>query len=176
MSMLIVAETGDLWSLGRFCRSEYVKPFLAKANATNQAMYGRGPHDGAGWWMTYTRQHGMTWCICIESDGRVSFLAPCDESKKADPCVDSRYNTRAGVMALGRLPGILLGILRRPGPASLPEVSFDPGSPAFGRVFRHMTQNPRILRAFQREGLYLVALSGEAIRFRRYSRRHNGEG
>jgi hypothetical protein len=108
----------------------------------------------------------MPWRISIAADGRVSFLAPCEESKKAELYVDSRYNTRAGVIALGRLLGVLLEVLRRPGPASLPEVSFDPESAGLGMVFRHMAKNPHVLEAFQREGLYLIGVSGEAIRFR----------
>ena len=102
----------------------------------------------------------------------MSFLAPCEELKRTELYVDSRYNTRAGVMALGRLLGVLLAVLRRPGPASLSEVSFDPESPGLGMVFRHMAKNPHVLQAFQREGLYLVGLSDEAIRFRRHPKTH----
>ena len=170
--MLIVTETGEFWSFRDFCRSEHVKPVLLTPFGTNDAMDDLGAQKEVGRWVTYSRLDGVAWCIAIASDGQVAFLAPCDESKKADHYVDSRYNTRAGVMALGRLLGVLLAILHRSGPASLPEASFDPESPAFGMVFRHMTQNPWILEAFRREGLYLVGLSGEAIRFRRYRQTH----
>jgi hypothetical protein len=54
---------------------------------------------------------------------------PLTNPKKEHCYVGSRHNTRAGVMALGQLLGMLLTILRRTGPASLPEISFDPGSP-----------------------------------------------
>ena len=176
MSMLIATETGKLWSFRDFCRSEYVKPVLPSPFGTSEVMDDRGAHEEAGRWVTYTRLDGMAWCIAITSDGQVSFLAPSDESKKAGHYVDSRYNTRAGVMALGRLLGVLLAVLRRPGPASLPEVSFDPESPGLGMVFRHMAKNPHVLEAFQREGLYLIGLSDEAIRFRRYSRQDDNGG
>jgi len=174
--MLIVTETGEFWSFRDFCRSEHIKPVLLNPFGANEAMDDLGAQEEVRRWVTYTRLDGTAWCIAIVSDGRVSFRVPCDESEEASHYVDSRYSTRAGVMALGRLLGVLLAILRRRGPTSLPEVSFDPESPAFGMAFRHMTRNPWILEAFRREGLYLVGLSGEAIRFRRHSRHKDTEG
>ena len=167
MSMLIVTETHELWTFGHFCRSEHVQPVLPSAYGTNRAMDNQQARKDAGRWVTYIHVDGNPWRISIETDGRVSFLAHCDASKKSGHYVDSRYNTRAGVMALGRLLGVLLLILRAPGPARLPEVSFDPESPALGMAFRRMTQNPYVLKAFQREGFRLVGRSVEAIRFRR---------
>jgi hypothetical protein len=133
-------------------------------------------HEKAKRWDTYVRVETMRWRISIAPDGRVSFLAPCEELNRTELYVNSRYNSRAGVMALGRLLGVLLAILRRQGPASLPEVSFDPESPGLGMVSRHMAKNPYVLRAFQDEGLYLIGLSDESIRFRRYSRQNDNEG
>jgi hypothetical protein len=176
MSMLIVTETGELWSFRDFCRSEHAKPIPPKAYGTNHAMDDLSAKEEVGRWVTYSRLDGVPRCIAIASDGRVSFLARCDESRKAGHYIDSRYSTRASVMALGRLLGVLLAILHRRGPASLPEVSFDPESPALGMVFRHMTQNPWILDAFRQEGLHLVGVSGESIRFRRHSRHKDTEG
>jgi hypothetical protein len=75
-------------------------------------------------------------------------------------------------MALGRLLAVLLAILRQPELVSLPELSFNPESPAFGMVFRHMAKNPHVLEAFQREDLYLIDPSGATIRFRRYPQTH----
>ncbi|KAF0285811.1 hypothetical protein BA899_01130 [Spiribacter sp. SSL99] len=174
--MLIVTETRELWSFRDFCRSEHAKPIRQKSYGTNHAMDDLSAKEEVGRWVTYSRLDGTAWCVAIASDGRVSFLVPCDESEKASPDVDSRYSTRAGVLAPGRLLGVLLAILRRRRPASLPEVSFDPESPALGMVFRHMTQNPWILDAFRQEGLHLVGVSGESIRFRRHSRHRDTEG
>lgn len=176
MSMIIATEAGELWSFRDFCRSEHVRPVPPSAYGTNQAMDNQRAHKEARRWVTYVRVETMPWRISIAAHGRVSFLAPCEELKRTDLYVDSRYNTRAGVMALGRLLRVLLAVLRRPGPASLSEVSFDPESPGLGMVFRHMAKNPHVLEAFQREGLYLVGLSDEAIRFRRYSRQDDNGG
>jgi hypothetical protein len=168
MSMMIVTEDGELWSLAEFCRSQYVKPVLPSAFDTEDWT----AHEEARGWATYVRIDETPWCISIELDGRVSFLTSLDESKKADHFVDSRYNTRAGVVALGRLLGGLLETLRQVGSKSVHEVSFDPESPAFGMVFRHMAKNTEVLEAFEREGLYLCDFSEEVIRFRRYPQRH----
>jgi hypothetical protein len=144
-----------------------VQPVLPSAYGTNRDMDNRRAREDAGCWVTYLRVDERSWRVSIEPDGRVSFLTPCEESKKTGYYVDSRYNTQAGVMALGQLLGALLMILRDPGPARLPEVSFDPESPALGMAFRRITQNPYVLEAFQREGLRLVGRSVEAIRFLR---------
>jgi hypothetical protein len=82
MSMLMVRESGELWLLGKFCRSEYVKRYLVGADEANHAVFDSGPCLSPDWWMTYTRPHDMTWCICIASDRRVSSLAPANESEK----------------------------------------------------------------------------------------------
>jgi hypothetical protein len=60
MSMLMVTESGELWSLGNFCRSEYAKPYLVEADEANHAVLDSAPCHGPDWWMTYPRPHDMT--------------------------------------------------------------------------------------------------------------------
>lgn len=167
--MLIGTETGDLWSFRDFCRSEHVKPVLTNPYGTNQAMDNEGVHKEASRWVTYARVDGRSWCITIASSGEVSFLTACDQSKTPGPYVDSRYNTRAGVMVIRELLGILLAIIRRPGLIRLPEVSFDPESPALGMAFRHIAKNPLVLNAFECEGYRLTSHRGDVVLFQRRS-------
>ncbi|WP_172973146.1 hypothetical protein [Spiribacter salilacus] len=144
--------------------SEYVKPVLSESYSGNQAIYNSGVDEEASWWVTYIRVDGRSWRIDITPIGAVCFLTACDQSKDAGRYVDSRCNTRAGVMALGQLLGALLLMLRQSGPSSSPEIWFDPESPAFGMAFRHVAKNPLVLEAFEREGYRLIVLGGEVAR------------
>lgn len=118
-------------------------------------------HKEASRWVTYARVDRRSWCITIAYTGGVSFLTAYDQSKTPARHVDTRYNTRSGVIALGRLLGVLLTILRGAGPNRPPEVSFDPESSALGMPFRHIAKNPLVLNALKHEGYGLISLSGK---------------
>ncbi len=165
--MFIGTETGDLWSFRDFCRSEYAKPVVPNPYGTNQAMDNERVHKAASQWVTYARVYGRSWRIAISLSGEVSFLTACDQSKTPGHYVNSRYNTRAGVIALGRLLGSLIMVLRHSGGGNLSEVSFDPESPSLGMAFRHIAKNPLVLDAFELEGYLLTSPSDDAIRFQR---------